>query len=87
MPSDAPATPAAVEAEKAILGTILLDNARLFEAGAWISPEDFLEESHRRLFARMLELGNAGKPIDPVSLTEELGKHSEIAKVGHPQPG
>jgi replicative DNA helicase len=82
MHDDSPPMPAAVEAEKAILGSILLDNARLFEAGAWIRPEDFVQESHQRLFARMLELGNAGKPIDPVSLTEELGKHTEIAKVG-----
>ena len=54
--------PANVDAEKTILGAILLDNAAHSEAAEKLSEEDFSLDSHRRIFLRMTELMNASRP-------------------------
>ncbi len=74
--------PANVMAERAVLGGILLENVHYQEAAAALKPEDFTLESNRRIFRRMVDLGEAGKAIDLVTLTEELGREREIEKVG-----
>lgn len=76
------AMPAAVECERSVLGSILLDNSALDQAQAKISTEIFSLDSHRRIFLRMQELAEAGQPIDFNTLTEQLGKHKEIEAVG-----
>lgn len=74
--------PASPEAERAVLGAILLDNAAYPEVASSLRPDDFSLDSHRRIFLRMVELGESGKPIDAVTLTGELGRHREIEAVG-----
>jgi len=74
--------PANVMAEKAVLGGILLENLHYPEAAAALRPEDFVMESHRRIFRQMAVLGESGRAIDLVTLTEELGREREIEKVG-----
>jgi len=75
------AMPASVEAERSILGAILLDNLAIHEA-AVLSPGDFYLDSHQRIFRRILELDGAGKGIDTVTLCEELSKTNSIESVG-----
>lgn len=74
--------PASIDAERAIIGAILLDNAAYDQAAAKIKAGDFSLDAHRRIFFRMCELSEAGKPIDFVTLTEQLGMHKEIEAVG-----
>lgn len=74
--------PASVEAERAILGAILLDNAAFPQAAEFLQAEDFSLDSHRRIYLRMEELSNSGRAIDFVTLTEQLGQHKEIESVG-----
>lgn len=74
--------PVAVEVERAILGAVITDNKRLFEAAALLRPEDFALDSHRLLFRRVMELADAGAPVDLVSLSEKLREHSELGKIG-----
>ncbi len=74
--------PASLDAERAILGAILLDNTAYDQAAAKIKAGDFSLDSHRRLFFRMEELAEEGKPIDFVTLTEQLGQNKEIEAVG-----
>ena len=64
--------PANVDAEKTILGAILLDNHSLSEAEERLVSEDFSLDSHRRIFQRMQELGNEGRAVDLVTLANEL---------------
>ena len=73
--------PASIEAERSILGAVILDNAAMHEA-AVLSPADFYLEAHHRLFRRMLELDASGKAIDIITLTEELRKTDSIEQVG-----
>jgi replicative DNA helicase len=74
--------PASMDAERAILGAILLDNSAYPQAAEHLRAEDFSLDSHRRIYLRMMELAETGKPVDFVTLTEQLGQHKEIEAVG-----
>jgi replicative DNA helicase len=74
--------PANVEAEKTILGAILLDNAAHSEAAEKLDSEDFSLDSHRRIFLRMTELMNAQRAVDIVTLAHELARYKEVESVG-----
>ena len=74
--------PASIDAERAILGAILLDNFAYNQAAESLSADDFSLDSHRRIYLRMMELAESNRPIDFVTLTEQLGQHKEIEAVG-----
>src|ERR1700758_2672577 len=74
--------PANIDAEKTILGAILLDNAAHSEASEKIDADDFSLDSHRRIFLRMSELMNTQRAVDIVTLAEELARNKEIESVG-----
>ena len=74
--------PASADAERAILGAILLDNQAYHQAAEFLLAEDFSLDSHRRIYLRMMELSDTGRAIDFVTLTEQLGQHKEIEAVG-----
>jgi replicative DNA helicase len=74
--------PASPDAERSILGGILLDNFLQNEAAAALQAEHFFLDSHRRIYQRMLDLNEFGKPIDIISLADELGRHKELESVG-----
>ncbi|HWX54518.1 MAG TPA: replicative DNA helicase [Verrucomicrobiae bacterium] len=75
--------PASIDAERAILGAILLDNLAYHQAAqAALLAEDFSLDSHRRIYLRMTELCETGRPVDFVTLSEQLGQHKEIESVG-----
>src|SRR5690349_2430777 len=75
--------PANEEAERSILGAILLDARAYTEtAQSGLSPEDFHLESHRLIYRRMMEMAEASKPIDTITLTEELARRCETQAIG-----
>ncbi len=74
--------PASADAERAVLGAILLDNQTYPQAAEFLRAEDFSLDSHRRIYLRMMELAESGRAIDYVTLTEQLGQHKEIESVG-----
>jgi replicative DNA helicase len=51
--------PANVEAERSILGAILLDNHAYNDAAEHLRPEDFSVDAHRRIYSRMMELSES----------------------------
>jgi replicative DNA helicase len=74
--------PASIDAERSILGAVLLDNHSYNEAAEKIRADDFALDSHRRIFGRMAELIDAGRAVDIVTLAEELAKRKEVEAVG-----
>jgi len=64
--------PANIDAEKTILGAILLDNAAHAEAAEKLASDDFSLDSHRRIFLRMTELMDAQRAVDIVTLALSL---------------
>lgn len=74
--------PASLDAERSILGAILLENSHYNEAAEKISSDDFALDSHRRIYQRMAELIDNGRAVDIVTLAEELSRRKEVEAVG-----
>jgi replicative DNA helicase len=74
--------PQNVEAERSILGAILLDNTVCDEAMLLIKRSDFFLDSHRRIFEKMAGLWEKGQPIDLITLTDELRRANEFEQIG-----
>jgi replicative DNA helicase len=74
--------PQNLDAERSILGAILLDNHALNTAIENLKPEDFFLEQHRRVFNQMIALGENQQAIDLVTLTESLHRVGELESSG-----
>lgn len=74
--------PANVEAERSILGAILLDNLAYNQAAEHLKPEDFSLDSHRRIYTRMVDLAESSRAIDIITLVEELARRKELEAIG-----
>jgi replicative DNA helicase len=74
--------PANVEAERSILGAILLDNFSYNQAAEHLKPEDFSLDSHRRIYSRMIDLAESSRAIDMITLIEELSRRKELQAIG-----
>ncbi len=74
--------PANLDAEKTILGAILLDNTAHAETAEVLKADDFSLDSHRRIFLRMSELVDSGRAVDIVTLANELARYKEVESVG-----
>src|SRR6202047_2167414 len=74
--------PQNVEAERSILGAILLDNNAINPAIEKLKPEDFFHDHHRRIYQQMIVLGETQQAIDLVTLTEQLQRSGELESVG-----
>ena len=72
------ALPANLDAERYVLGSILLDSSLYVQVAATLEPEDFSLEKHRRIFLRMGDLHARGEKIDRVTLANELMKHGQL---------
>ena len=73
-----------LEAEKCVLGAILLNNDAFNLATELIDSRDFFRDAHRRLFDKMVRLSERGDVIDLVTLREELGRSGDLEEVGGP---
>src|SRR5437870_2687837 len=73
-----------LEAERSVLGAILLHNDAFNLAAEVIDARDFFRDAHRRIFDRMVALSERGEAIDLVTLKEELDRSGEIEEVGGP---
>src|SRR4030081_3688633 len=74
--------PANVEAERSILGAILLDNFSYNQAAEHLRADAFSLDSHRRIYSRMIDLAESSRPIDMITLIEELDRHKDLQTVG-----
>ena len=70
------------EAERTVLGAILVDNAAFNSAAEILSRDDFHREGHRRIFTAMAALAEKSQPIDLVTLKDELSRASALEAVG-----
>jgi replicative DNA helicase len=85
MPSPTPsdrAVPHNLEAERALLGSILLDNSALNMALEVLGRDDFFSEAHRITFEKMVGISEKNRTIDLVTLCEELSKEGQTEKAG-----
>jgi replicative DNA helicase len=74
--------PQSPEAERSVLGAILLDNTMLDTALDKLKSEDFFQDNHQRIFTQMIQLSELRQAIDLVTLTEQLRKTGELEAIG-----
>lgn len=73
-----------LEAEKSVLGAILINNHAFNQAAEVIDAQDFFRDAHRRIFEKMVALTDRNEPVDFVTLKDELTKSGELEEVGGP---
>ena len=73
-----------LEAERSVLGAILVHNDAFNLAAQVIDSRDFYRDAHRRIFDRMVALNERHDAIDFVTLKEELARAGELDEVGGP---
>jgi replicative DNA helicase len=73
-----------LEAERSVLGAILVHNDAFNLAAQVIDSRDFYRDAHRRIFDRMVALSERHDAIDFVTLKEELARAGELDEVGGP---
>ena len=74
--------PVSMEAERSILGAVLLDNSLYDQAAEHLTPDDFSLDAHRRIYSRMRDLQESGRPVDMITLVEELDRRKEVEAIG-----
>jgi replicative DNA helicase len=73
-----------LEAERSVLGAILVHNDAFNTAAQVIDGRDFYRDAHRRIFDRMVALSERGEAIDFITLKEELSRGGDLEEVGGP---
>ncbi|TET25872.1 MAG: replicative DNA helicase, partial [Candidatus Aminicenantes bacterium] len=74
--------PHSIEAEKTVLGGVLVNNKNLNVVLSIISLEDFYKEANRKILEKITLLVDKGVPVDLLSLSEELQKAGYLEEVG-----
>jgi replicative DNA helicase len=74
--------PSSDDSERTILGAIILDNKLITQAVEHLKPEDFYSPLNRRIYAAMVALFEASKPIEPILIAEELKKEGPVDAIG-----
>src|SRR3989442_3425198 len=76
--------PQSVEAERSVLGAILIENTAINRAQEILKEDDFYREPHRKIFKVMADLSEKTTAIDPVTVKEELSRAGVLDAVGGP---
>jgi replicative DNA helicase len=76
--------PHSLEAERSVLGAILIHNDAFNHAAEILGAADFFRDAHRRIFEKMIRLSERGDAIDLVTLKEELGRSGDLDAAGGP---
>ena len=74
--------PHSADAERAILGAIILDNALVNQAIELLKPDDFYVRAHYHIFRGMTQMSERGQEINPILLGEELRREGVLEQVG-----
>jgi replicative DNA helicase len=70
------------EAERSVLGSVLIDPNALDKVAQKIRPEDFYKDAHRQIFTAMLDLAETSREIDLLTIKEELAQQGVLDTVG-----
>jgi replicative DNA helicase len=76
-----------LEAERSVLGAVLLDDRHLFGllVEEHLRPKHFYREQHGAVFAAMVELHNTSRKIDHLTVAEVLREHGKLEEIGGPE--
>jgi replicative DNA helicase len=70
--------PSNLDAERFVLGSILMDDSNFVSVAAQLDADDFSLEKHRRIFTRMHDIAERGEKIDRVTVANELMRYGQL---------
>ena len=70
------------EAERAVLGAILINNHAFYRVIGTVDTDDFFKDAHRTIFAAMRRMAERSQAIEPLTIREELAKTALLDKAG-----
>ena len=73
--------PQSIEAEEAVLGSMLTTKEAVSKAMQWLKPNMFYKEAHIRIASCMVDLFEKGDPIDAISVVDKLKKKNELKPI------
>lgn len=76
--------PQAIDIEEAVLGAILMEKDAVITVLDILKPESFYKDAHQKIYNAIVELSTKEKPIDILTVTEELRSNDELESVGGP---
>jgi replicative DNA helicase len=76
--------PANLDAERAVLGSLMIDPDAIVKVASFLRPEDFYRERHVWLYQAMLTLNERREPLDFVTIVDELERHGQLEEIGGP---
>lgn len=82
MPQPERIPPHSDDAERSVLGSILIDNEVFFKVSEFLGPDDFYSKANREVYNTMLDLYRQDTPIDMLTVTEALSKRKSLEAVG-----
>ena len=71
-----------LDAEEAVLGSLLIDHEAIAKVVAWLKPEDFYREKHRWTYECCLVVHHQGTPINQIAVAHELARRTQLEAVG-----
>ncbi len=74
--------PQNIDAEKSLLGAVLIDEEALADATEHVKPQDFYDKNHALIFGAMVRLFEKHRPVDLLTLTDELKRKDELEVIG-----
>lgn len=74
--------PQDINAEKSLLGALILNDTSFPEVLEHLKPEDFYDQRHENIFAAMVKIYSEHRPIDLLTLTSQLSADKNLKKVG-----
>ncbi|RYX78907.1 replicative DNA helicase [bacterium] len=74
--------PQNIDAEMSLLGAVLIDEESLSDVTEFVTARDFYDKRHAAIYAAMLRLFERHKPVDLLTLTDELKKKDELEMIG-----
>lgn len=74
--------PQNVEAEVGVLGSLLIDPEAVVQVADFLRPEDFYRDAHRAIFQAVLDLYEAGRAADLITLSDELARRGKLDEIG-----
>jgi len=74
--------PQNIDAERALLGSLLIDKEAIFKIADIITPDDFYKDTHKIIYQAIFDIWNERKPTDILNVADRLSEKKQLKKIG-----
>jgi replicative DNA helicase len=74
--------PQSIEAEKALLGSLMMDRQGIIKVVDFLRPADFYKTSHGQIYQAMIDIFESQEPIDLLTISQRLEEKSQLEEIG-----